>query len=55
MEQEFDAESIAEIVVSGVAYSGTHVTVSDTSMTLKKDYQYCRFRREGADVRMLPI
>ena len=55
MEQEFDAESVAEIVVTGVAFSGTHVTVSDTSMTLKKDYQYCRFRREGADVRMLPI
>ena len=55
MEQEFDTESIAEIVVTGTAYTGTQITVSDVSMTLKKNYQYCRFRREGADVRMVAI
>ena len=55
MEQEFDTESVAEVVVTGTAYPGTQITVSDVSMTLKKNYQYCRFRREGADVRMLAI
>ena len=55
MEMEFDSESIAEVVVLGVAYAGTRITVSDATLTLKKDYQYCRFRREGADVRMVAI
>ncbi|MBQ9443061.1 MAG: DUF342 domain-containing protein [Lachnospiraceae bacterium] len=55
LELSFDAETIAEIVVTGEAYAGTHLVVSDASMTLKKDYHYCRFRREGADVRMLGL
>ncbi|MBO5550994.1 MAG: DUF342 domain-containing protein [Lachnospiraceae bacterium] len=55
LELSFDNESIAEIVVLGVAFAGTHIMVSDANLTLKKDYHYCRFRREGADVRMLGI
>lgn len=55
LELSFDNETISEVVVMGIAYSGTHITVSDASLTLKKDYHYCRFRREGADVRMLGI
>ena len=55
IELSFDNETISEVVVLGIAYAGTHITVSDATLTLKKDYQYCRFRREGADVRMLGI
>ncbi len=55
LEMAFDTETIAEVVVTGIAYAGTHIMVSDAALTLKKDYQYCRFRREGADVRMLGI
>lgn len=55
LELSFDSETIAEVVVLGVAYAGTHIIVSDANLTLKKDYHYCRFRREGADVRMLGI
>ncbi|MBQ7584154.1 MAG: DUF342 domain-containing protein [Lachnospiraceae bacterium] len=55
LELSFDSETIAEVVVTGVAFAGTHIMVSDANLTLKKDYQYCRFRREGADVRMLGI
>ena len=55
LELSFDNETIAEIVVLGVAFAGTHIIVSDANLTLKKDYHYCRFRREGADVRMLGI
>ena len=55
IELSFDNETISEVVVLGIAYAGTRITVSDANLTLKKDYQYCRFRREGADVRMLGI
>ncbi|MCR5747167.1 MAG: FapA family protein [Lachnospiraceae bacterium] len=55
LEEIFDSDSIAEVVVYGTAFTGTHISVSDAHLTLKKDYQYCRFRREGADVRMAPI
>ena len=55
LEMSFDNATTAEIVVLGVAYAGTHLMVSDANLTLKKDYHYCRFRREGADVRMMGI
>ena len=55
LELAFDTDTVAEVVITGVAYAGTHINISDAQLTLKKDYQYCRFRREGADVRMLGI
>ncbi len=55
LEMAFDSETIAEVVVLGEAYAGTHIIVSDANLTLKKDYHYCRFRREGADVKMMGI
>ncbi len=55
LELSFDNETVSEVVVTGIAYAGTHIMVSDATLTLKKDYHYCRFRREGADVRMLGI
>ncbi|MCR5774989.1 MAG: FapA family protein [Lachnospiraceae bacterium] len=55
IELSFDDEKIAEVVVTGMAYPGTHIMVSDANLTLKKEYHYCRFRREGADVRMMGI
>lgn len=50
-----EENTVAEIVINGVAYAGTHLVVSDANLTLKKDYHYCRFRREGADVKMLAM
>ncbi len=55
IELSFDDETVAEVVVMSIAYAGTRIVVSDTSLVLKKDYQYCRFRRDGADVRMFAM
>ena len=55
IEVSFDSDTVAEVVVMSIAYAGTRIVVSDTSLVLKKDYQYCRFRREGADVKMVAM
>jgi len=45
-----DRESCVK--VEGFAYPGTKITISETSTTLTKPTQHCRFVRDGADVRV---
>lgn len=52
LEIQFDECSDAFIRVTGQAYAGTKISVSEVSMVLKTAYHYCRFVREGADVVM---
>lgn len=52
LEIQFDECSDAFIRVTGQAYAGTKLSVSEVSMVLKTAYHYCRFVREGADVVM---
>lgn len=55
LDSDDNENTVAEVVISGVAFAGTHIVVSDSSLTLKKDYHYCRFRREGGDVKMVAM
>ncbi|MCR5832305.1 MAG: FapA family protein [Lachnospiraceae bacterium] len=50
MEESSDVESCVK--VEGYAYPGTKITISETTTTLTKPSQHCRFVREGADVRI---
>lgn len=52
---QFDATSDACVIVSGVAYPGTKIIVSDISLTLRQEYRYCRFKRVRGDVKSEPI
>lgn len=55
LEISLDAESEAIVRVTGVAHPGAIISISGATLTLKTEYQYCRFRREGADVVMVAI
>ncbi|MCR4909546.1 MAG: FapA family protein [Lachnospiraceae bacterium] len=56
IEEVFNTDKTdAYIVVNDMAYPGVHLEISGSSMVLKKPYQYCKFVREGGDVRMKPI
>ncbi len=52
---DFDTESAAQIVVTGQAHAGTKLIISESSLVLKTDYHYCRFRKESGDVKMLAL
>lgn len=55
LSSQFDSTSEACVVVSGVAYPGTKIIISDISLTLKQQYQYCRFKLVRGDVKSEPI
>jgi len=52
LEVSFDQTTDASVQVTGQAYPGTKLVISECRMTLKTPYHYCRFVREGADVIM---
>lgn len=52
---QFDSVSEACVIVTGVAYPGTKIVISDISLTLRQEYQYCRFKRVRGDVKSEPI
>lgn len=55
LEIELDKESDAVLRVTGVAYPGANILISGATLMLKTEYHYCRFKKEGADVRMVAI
>ena len=48
-------EKNACIKVSNTAYVGTKLMFGDVCMFLKDKYDYCQFRKEGGDIRSLPL
>lgn len=48
-------DSESEIRVSGCAYPGTRITISEIYLQLKSPAQHSRFVKEGADVRIRPL
>ena len=48
-------EKNACIKVSNVAYVGTQLMFGDRCMFLKEKYNYCQFRKEGADIKSAPL
>lgn len=49
----FDSDTQAQVIVTGDAYQGTRIEISEAVMTLKTDYHYCRFIKEAGDVKMV--
>ncbi len=43
------------IKVTGMIYPGAHIVISDVSLTIKSLDQYCRFVKEGGEVRRKPL
>lgn len=45
----------AKVEVTGDVYAGTKICISDVSMVVKSSMSYCRFIKEGGDVKMTSI
>jgi len=54
LEIQFDVRSDAYIRITGEAFPGSRLTISETLLVLKTPYHYCRFVREGAEIVMKP-
>lgn len=55
LQQAFNPTDTASVRVSDTVYPGTTIVIGDSSMTVQKPYQYCRFERIGGDVRTKPL
>ena len=53
--EEMEGADDAVIAVRDMAYAGTRLTVSDSTMVLKTAYNYCRFVRKRGEVSMIPF
>ncbi len=51
----FDPDKKSEVIVTGEVYPGTTIIIGDLSMNVKDSYKYCRFIRQGGDVKMAPL
>lgn len=49
------SDTISQLIVKDVVYSGTKICINDVSLTLKADYKYCRFIKDRGDVKMVAI
>lgn len=51
-----DSESIkGQVIVTGDVYPGTKICIGDVSMVVKTGMKYCRFIKEGGEVKMVAI
>lgn len=50
-----DSETKGQVVVTGEVYPGTKICIGDVSTTVKTGVKYCRFIKEGGDVRMVAM
>ena len=54
LDKELENSVDAVIKVSNVAYAGTRLSISDSTMLLKTAYNYCRFIKKHGEVSMIP-
>lgn len=50
-----DSETKGQVIVNGEVYPGTKICIGDVSTTVKNGVKYCRFIKEGGDVRMVAM
>lgn len=54
-EQDDQGVIKGQVIVTGEVYSGTKICIGDVSMVVKSTMKYCRFVKEGGDVKMVGI
>ncbi len=50
-----DEETRGQVVVTGDVFPGTKICIGDVSMVVKSSMKYCRFVKEGGEVKMVAI
>ena len=52
IQAELGLMAAGQVVVTGEVYPGTRICIGDASMVVKGTAHYCRFIKEGGDVKM---
>ncbi len=55
MQDSLGSLASASIIVTGVVFPGTRISIGDVSMTVQKEAQYCRFIKSEGDVKLTAI
>ena len=50
-----EIQKLSEILVYDEIFPGTTIVIGDATKILQTSYQYCKFKREQGEVRMLPL
>lgn len=53
--QDSQTSNTGQVIVRGDVYPGTKVVIGDVSMVVKSTMKYCRFIKEGGEVKMVGI
>jgi uncharacterized protein (DUF342 family) len=55
LQSQMERSGTAQVIVTGEVYGGTMITIGDVSMTVRNTMSYCRFIKQGGDVKMTAI
>lgn len=55
MQEHFELQSHASIVVKGEVHPGTTIVIGDLSMVIQKEYQFCKFEVVQGEVKSVPM
>ena len=55
LKAEMESFNRGYVVVRGTAYNGVKISISNAIYYVKKDMEYCRFVKEGADVKLANV
>ncbi|MCL2254760.1 MAG: FapA family protein [Lachnospiraceae bacterium] len=55
LQKQNERSGNAQVIVTGEVYSGTLIAIGDVSMTVRSSMSYCRFIKQGGEVKMTAI
>jgi len=55
LQSQFELSGNAQVIVTGDVYAGTLIAIGDVSMTVRSSMSYCRFIKQGGEVKMTAI
>lgn len=55
LEELMSADTVAQVTVKGTVYVGTKIAISDVSMVVKDNYQYCKFIKIRGEIKMTAL
>ena len=55
LQSQYERSGNAQVIVTGDVYGGTLIAIGDVSLTVRSSMSYCRFIKQGGEVKMTAI
>ncbi|MCL2719169.1 MAG: FapA family protein [Lachnospiraceae bacterium] len=55
LQSQYERSGNAQVIVTGDVYVGTMIAIGDVSMTVRSSMSYCRFIKQGGEVKMTAL